>query len=132
MLRKITTDRAPRAVGPYSQAITLTGAENLIFVSGQLPLDPDTGEMIEGDFKDLVSKTIDNVEAVLHAADSSLEDVLRVEVFLKDIGNYAVMNEVYMERFVGPVFPARQAVEVSKLPKDSEIEISCIAIKTVK
>jgi 2-iminobutanoate/2-iminopropanoate deaminase len=125
-MRKIETSNAPEALGPYSQAISL---QNLIFVSGQLPIDPKTRLMIEGDIKSLTKQVIMNLEAILAAAGSSLSKVVRTEVFLKDLKrDFAAMNEEYAVHFgklAAP--PARQTIEVSGLPMGSLIEISCIA-----
>jgi 2-iminobutanoate/2-iminopropanoate deaminase len=127
---KIDTKNAPRAIGPYSQAITTQAHAEFIFVSGQLPIDPKTGKLIEGDIKAMTKQVIDNLEAILSAADSSLESVVRTDVFLKDLKkDFAAMNEEYAARFTGSAAPARQTVQVSELPLSSPIEISCIAIK---
>jgi 2-iminobutanoate/2-iminopropanoate deaminase len=126
-MNKIETNKAPKALGPYSQGVVIPAGE-LIFVSGQLPLDPTTGEMVEGDIRALTSRVIQNLQAILEAAGSDLKHVVRTEVFLQDMGDFAPMNEEYGKYFEGPVFPARQTVQVAKLPKNSRIEISCIAV----
>jgi 2-iminobutanoate/2-iminopropanoate deaminase len=128
-LKKITTDAAPAAIGPYSQAIVVAGGHSLVFVSGQLPIDPRTGEFIQGDIRALTRQTLDNIEAILQASSSSLYQVIKTEVFLKDLArDFNGMNEEYAKRFNPLVPPARQTIQVADLPKGSPIEISCIAI----
>lgn len=128
-MKSITTENAPLAIGPYSQAIVVPAADALIFVSGQLPLDPRTGELIEGDITVLTKQTLDNIEAILLASSSSLHHVVKTEVFLKDLKrDFAAMNQEYAKRFNPNAPPARTTVEVSALPKGSLIEISCVAI----
>lgn len=122
-MKKIQTDKAPAAIGPYSQAVVAGGT---VYVSGQLPIDPATGKLVEGDIKILTARVIDNLEAILVAAGSSLDKVVRVDVFLKDLKDFAAMNEVYAKRFSSA--PARQTIQVSALPLGSIIEISCIAV----
>lgn len=125
-LKKITTNAAPSAIGPYSQAIA---AEAFVFVSGQLPIDPKTGELIQGDIRALTKQTIDNIEAILSASASSLYHVVKTEVFLMDLKDFNGMNEEYAKRFNPESPPARQTIQVSALPKGAQIEISCIAIR---
>ncbi|MEC7840016.1 MAG: RidA family protein [Chlamydiota bacterium] len=125
---QVQTDKAPAAIGPYSQGVIVAADQNLIFVSGQLPIDPETGEMVRGNIKALTKQVIDNIEAILIASNSGLHHVVKVEVFLKDMNDFAEMNEVYSERFTSHPKPARQAIAVSQLPKNAEIEISCIAV----
>lgn len=128
-LHKIETANAPKALGPYSQAVALKETRPLIFVSGQLPIDPETGKLIEGDIKALTKQVIDNLEAILHAGGSRLEWVVRTDVFLKDLKDFSQMNEEYAKRFNGAVTPARQTIQVAGLPLGSSIEISCIAVR---
>jgi 2-iminobutanoate/2-iminopropanoate deaminase len=128
-LKKIDTSKAPKALGPYSQAIVLSEARPLIFVSGQLPIDPKTGKFVEGNMQTLTKQVIDHIEAILLAAGSHLELVVRTDVFLKDLKDFAAMNEEYAKRFKGDITPARQTIQVADLPMGSPIEISCIAIK---
>lgn len=129
-LKKFETAAAPRAIGPYSQAIGIQAGQSLIFVSGQLPIDPKSGKLIDGDIHALTKQVIDNIEAILLASGSNLSHVVRSEVFLKDLKNdFASMNEVYAKRFVGPITPARQTIQVADLPLGSPIEISCIAVR---
>ena len=123
-MKSVETVKAPAAIGPYSQAVR-TG--DLVFVSGQLPIDPANGLIVSGGIVDQTNRAIDNLEAVLFAAGSSIEHVVKTEVFLKNMSDFAAMNEVYASRFTGKVKPARATVEVSRLPKDSLIEIACFA-----
>jgi 2-iminobutanoate/2-iminopropanoate deaminase len=127
--KKIVTLDAPQAIGPYSQAIAVAPGQGLIFVSGQLPIDPKTGELVSGDIRALTKQVIDNIEAILKASGSSLYSVVRTEVFLRDLKrDFVGMNEEFARRFNPDRPPARQTVEVSGLPKDAIIEISCVAI----
>lgn len=127
--KKIITEQAPAAIGPYSQAIVVKENQSLIFVSGQLPIDPKTGELIEGDIRLLTKQTLNNIEAILIASSSSLQHVIRTEVFLKELKrDFTGMNEEYAKRFNALTPPARQTIQVAELPKGSSIEISCIAI----
>ena len=119
----IVTQNAPKAIGPYSQSITL---ENLVFTSGQLPLVPATGKLIEGGIKASTEQVIKNVQAILEAADSSLEKVIKATVYLKDMNDFAAMNEVYTQYF-GENLPARTCFQVAKLPLDALVEIEAIA-----
>ena len=123
--RSVTTDQAPAAIGPYSQAVIAGG---FVFVSGQIPLDPATGEIVGDSIRPQAERVFDNLAAVLAAAGSSLDRAVKAEVFLKDINDFAVLNEVYAERFSSDPLPARQAIEASRLPKDALVEISCIAV----
>lgn len=127
-MEKIETIHAPKAIGPYTQGVSIQGAQKLIFVSGQLPIDPKTGKIVEGGIRELTRQVIRNIDSILLAGGSQLHNVVRVDVFLKDIKNdFAAMNEEYEKIFPGPVYPARQTVQVSELPLGSPIEISCIA-----
>jgi 2-iminobutanoate/2-iminopropanoate deaminase len=124
----VSTDRAPKAIGPYSQAVRaqwfLSGG--LLFTSGQIPIDPATGEIVPGDIRTQTRRVLDNLHVILRAAGTGLRDVVKTTVFLKDLGDFAAMNEVYATYFPeGP--PARSTVEVSRLPKDVRIEIDAIA-----
>lgn len=124
-LELIATKKAPGAVGPYSQGVK---GGNLIFTSGQLPMNPETGELIMGDIQKATRCSLDNVVAILEEAGASIEDVVKVTVFVADINNFGLVNEVYAEYFTDHK-PARSLVEVSNLPKGAEIEIEAIAIK---
>lgn len=126
MGEKIETQFAPAALGPYSQAIKANG---FVYVSGQLPLDATNGKMIEGDIKNLTNKVIDNLEAILKEAGSSLSNVVSCQVFLIDLkGDFKDMNEIYAKRFIGHTPPARVTVEVSALPLGARVEMACIAL----
>lgn len=130
LFKKIESPEAPKALGPYSQAIALDIARPLIFVSGQLPLDPKSGKLITGDITVLTRQIIANIEAILHEAGSRLELVVRTEIFLKDLKDFSAMNEEYAKHFKGQATPARQTVQVAGLPLDSPIEMSCIAVRS--
>jgi 2-iminobutanoate/2-iminopropanoate deaminase len=119
----ITTDKAPKPIGVYSQAIK---AGNFIFVSGQIAIDPETGIFCGGDAREQTRLIFKNIEAILTAGDSSLQDTVKLTVFLTDLADFGSINEVFKEFFIDPP-PAREVVEVSKLPKDAKIEISAIA-----
>ena len=121
----VSTEGAPKAIGPYSQAVAWNG---LLFLSGQIPLDPATGEMVEGDIGVQTTRVLDNLRAVLEAAGSSLEKVVRTTVFLKDISDFPRVNEVYGRYFTSNP-PARSTVEVARLPRNAGVEIDCIAVK---
>lgn len=124
-MKSINTNNAPAAVGPYSQAIE---AGNIIYLSGQLPIDPRTGTFVEGDIKELTRQAFRNIEAVLSEARLSLNNIAKVTVMLADMADFAEMNEVYAEFFAAP-YPARSAFAVKTLPKNSRIEIECIAVR---
>ncbi|AAL80792.1 deaminase [Pyrococcus furiosus DSM 3638] len=125
MKEVIFAENAPKPIGPYSQAIK---AGNFLFIAGQIPIDPKTGEIVKGDIKAQTRQVLENIKAILEAAGYSLTDVVKVTVYLKDMNDFAKMNEVYAEYF-GESKPARAAVEVSRLPKDVLIEIEAIAYK---
>jgi 2-iminobutanoate/2-iminopropanoate deaminase len=125
-MNPITTLNAPAAIGPYSQAID-SGA-NLVFVSGQLPIDPATGAFPEGAVKEQTRQSLLNASAILKEAGLGLGNVVKTTVFLADMGDFAAMNEVYAE-FFQPPFPARSAVAVKTLPKGALVEIECIAAR---
>lgn len=122
-MKPISTNMAPSAIGPYSQAIEHGG---LVFVSGQLPIDPATGAFPEGGIKEQTRQSLTNLKAILEEAGSSMGRVLKTTVFLADMGDFAQMNTVYSEFFQAP-FPARCAVAVKTLPKDALVEIECVA-----
>lgn len=128
-VHKIETQQAPPAVGPYSQAISVSITDaQLLFVSGQLPVNPATGKLVEGGIEEAARQVLDNLEAVLMAAKSNFNEVVRVDIFLKDFNDFQKMNEEYKRRFTNENFPARQTVQVVRLPLDASIEISCIAV----
>ena len=123
-MKPISTKNAPAAIGPYSQAID-SGA-GLVFLSGQLPIDPSTGAFPEGGIKEQTRQSILNAKAILEEAGLALSNVVKTTVFLADMGDFAAMNEVYA-RFFNEPFPARSAVAVKTLPKGALVEIECIA-----
>ncbi len=120
----IQTAMAPKAIGPYSQAIQAGG---FLFLSGQIPLDPKTGEMVKGDIRRQTGQVLENIKGVLDSEKLEMKDVVKVTIFLKDIGNFNQVNEVYATYFPSSP-PARSTVEVAKLPKDAEIEIEAVAL----
>lgn len=122
----IATQHAPAAIGPYSQGVKVG---NLVFTSGQLPMNPATGELIMNDIKAATKQSLENVKAILEAAGTSLDNAVKVTVFLKDMNDFAAVNEIYGEYFLNKM-PARSAVQVAKLPKDAPIEIEAIAMVT--
>jgi len=128
MIRKgvsqIKTEKAPQAIGPYSQAIA---AGDFLFVSGQIPLNPASATIIAGGIKEQTSQVLKNIGAILKQAGADFEHVVKAEIFLKDMTDFTAMNEIYTLSFPQDPKPARQAVEVSRLPRDVLIEISCIA-----
>ena len=125
--RVISTDQAPKAIGPYSQAIAVAPQE-LVFCSGQIPLDPKTGQLVEGGVEAQTERVLDNVAAVLQAAGCSFADVVKSTLFLKDMGDFPKVNELYAKRFTAEP-PARSTIEVARLPKDVLVEIDAIAVK---
>lgn len=122
-MNAISTSKAPGAIGPYSQAIR-TG--NLVFVSGQLPVDPSTGNFAEGGIKELTRQSLLNVQHILEEAGTDMAHVVKTTVFLADMADFADMNEVYAQFFEAP-FPARSAVAIKTLPKNARVEIECVA-----
>lgn len=125
MKQVISTEKAPAAIGPYSQAIVV---DNMVFTSGVVPIDPATGNVVEGDIKVQATRVFDSMKALLEAAGSSCEDVVKTTVFIKDMNDFAALNEIYATYFTGD-FPARSCVEVARLPKDVLIEMEAIALK---
>lgn len=124
-MKVIQTQKAPAAVGPYSQEIEVNG---LIFTSGQLPIIPESGELINDDIKKATARSLENIKEILQEAGSSLDKVVKVNIFLKDMNDFSSVNEVYSKYFTTNK-PARSCVEVSKLPKDGIIEIEAVAEK---
>ena len=122
--RVIHTDKAPKAIGPYSQAIQ---AGNLLFLSGQIPLDPVSGELVKGDIREQTRRVLENLKGVLESQHLGMDDVVKVTIFLKDIGNFNQVNEIYATYFPSSP-PARSTVEVARLPRDAGIEIEAIAL----
>ncbi len=124
MKQKIHTDLAPAAIGPYSQGM---GFGNLVFTSGQLPLDAETMAFVEGGIKEQSRKSLENLKAVLEAAGAGMDTVLKTTCFLSDMENFAAFNEVYSEMFGTEVAPARSCVQAARLPKDALVEVEAIA-----
>jgi len=122
----IQTDQAPAPVGPYNQGVVASGA--MLFVAGQIPLDAATGELVGETVAEQTEKSIQNLTAVIKAAGSDLSQVVKTSVFLKDMNDFAAMNEVYAQHFGDADGPARACVEVARLPKDVRVEIECIAM----
>ena len=125
MNKAISTNNAPAAIGPYSQAIEANG---MVFASGQLPIDPATGAFAEGGIKEQTRQSLTNAQKILKEAGTDLAHVVKTTVFLSDMDNFSAMNEVYAEFFSQP-FPARSAVAVKTLPKNALVEVECIAVK---
>jgi 2-iminobutanoate/2-iminopropanoate deaminase len=123
-MESIQTDRAPQAIGPYSQAIKANG---FIFASGQIPLDPATMRIVEGGIEEQTERALDNLKAVLEAAGSSLDRVVKTTVYLADMNAFAAMNEIYA-RYFGATKPARATVQVARLPRDVKVEIDVVAL----
>lgn len=125
MKKEIKTENAPKAIGPYSQAIEANG---FIFASGQIPIDPISGELLMGTIEEQTRLVLNNLKAVLEAGGSSFDKVVKCSVFLEDMDDFTRMNGIYAEFFNSP-YPARAAVQVARLPKDVKVEIEAIAIK---
>ena len=124
-MKSIHTNQAPAAIGPYSQAIEANG---MIFASGPIPIDPATGQFVEGGIQEQTRQALTNARNILQAAGTDMENVIKTTVYLSDIHNFAAMNEVYAQFFTEP-FPARSAVAVKDLPKGALVEIEVLAIK---
>ena len=120
----LSTDRAPAAIGPYSQA---TRAGQHVFLSGQIPLDPATGELVTGDIRAETRRVFDNLRAVCEAAGGSLDDVVRVGIYVTDLGDFAAVNEVMAGYFTAPV-PARSTIQVAGLPRGARVEVDAILV----
>ena len=126
MRKRIQTDQAPAAIGPYSQAIKAGG---FVFVSGQIPIDPNTGEFVAGGITEQTERVLTNLAAVLEAAGSSLNQVVKTTIFLADMAEYAAMNEVY-GKFFGDLPPARATVAAAGLPRNARVEIEAVALSS--
>jgi 2-iminobutanoate/2-iminopropanoate deaminase len=122
MKKKISTDKAPQAIGPYSQAIQLG---HLLFVSGQIPIDPKTGNLVQGDIEAQAKQVMENLKAIVAAAGMTLADALKATCFLKNMGDFVKFNGIYAGYF-GDTPPARETVEVARLPRDVLVEVSLI------
>lgn len=125
MKNVVKTDKAPQAIGPYSQAIEVNG---MVYTSGVVPIDPSTGNVVKGDIRVQATRVFDSMKALLEAAGSSCEDVVKTTVFIKDMNDFTALNEIYATYFTG-AYPARSCVEVARLPKDVLIEMEAIATK---
>lgn len=123
MKQIISTDNAPKAIGPYSQAVAWNG---IVYLSGQIPLDPATGQLVDGGITEQTVRVLENLKAVLEAAGSDLAHVLKTTVYLQDLGEFGAMNEVYGKYFAQDP-PARATVEAARLPRDVRVEIECVA-----
>lgn len=126
MKTPILTDKAPEPIGPYNQAINF---DNTIFVSGQIPLNPETGSLVDSGIRDETKQVMENLKEILHEANFKINDIVKTSIFLKSMDNFGEVNEEYGKYFENIIPPARETVEVSKLPLDVNVEISCIAIK---
>ena len=124
MKEVIATDKGPKAIGPYSQAIKANG---FIYTAGQIPFDPSTGQIVEGDVAQQTARVFENLRAIVEAAGSSLDKAVKATVFLKDMNDFAAMNEVYA-RYLQKNPPARSTVEVSRLPRDVRVEIDLVVM----
>ena len=120
----VSSARAPQAVGPYSQAIKIRG---MLFVSGQLPIDPESGALLLGDIREQTKQTMENLRAILEEANQSLADVVKTTIYLKDMNDFAVVNKAY-GAFFTETPPARACIEAARLPKDAAIMVDCIAV----
>jgi 2-iminobutanoate/2-iminopropanoate deaminase len=120
----VSTDRAPAAIGPYSQAVSAGG---FVFLSGQIPLDPATGELVDGDIEEQTRRVLANLEAVLSAAGTSFDRVVRTTIYLVDLGDFGKVNALYAEKFPNHA-PARATVQVAALPRGAKIEIDLVAL----
>ncbi|KAI8923317.1 Endoribonuclease L-PSP/chorismate mutase-like protein [Entophlyctis helioformis] len=123
-LRIVSTDKAPAAIGPYSQAVVANG---FVYTAGQIPFIPETMAILDGDIQQQTRQVLTNLKAVLEASGSSFDRIIKTTVFLKDMGDFAKMNETYAE-MMGSARPARSAVEVARLPRDVKVEIECVAL----
>lgn len=124
-MKALHTDKAPAAIGPYSQVIEVNG---MVFASGQIPLDPATGNIVEGGIKEQTQQALTNAKAIMEAAGLTLANVVKTTVFMADMNDFAAMNEVYATFFSEP-YPARSAVAVKALPKGVLVEVECIAAR---
>lgn len=126
MKKIINTPKAPAPIGPYNQAV-LSG--DTLYISGQIPIDPASGNLVEGDIKKETRQSMENLKAILEAADMGFEQVVKSTIFIKDMARFGEINEVYGSYFDGDSAPARETVEVARLPKDVNVEISMIAVR---
>lgn len=124
MKNTINTDKAPQAIGPYSQAVSIN---NMLFISGQIPANPETGEIVSGGVGKEAHQVMKNLKAILEEAGSNFSNAVKTSIFLKNMDDFALVNEIYASYFEAGNYPARETVQVSKLPKDVNVEISMIA-----
>lgn len=124
MKQLITADGAAKAIGPYSPAVKVG---NMLFLSGSIPLDPVSGQLVDGGITEQTTRVLENIKALLEAAGASFENVVRTTVFMVDLAEFAAMNEIYARYFTAP-YPARSTVQVAKLPRDVRVEIDVIAV----
>jgi len=125
LMNRVNTDKAPQAIGPYSQAVRVGG---LLFISGQIPLDPETGRLVEGNIEQQAARVLKNMEAILAEAGLGFADVAKTTVYLQNMDDFGKVNQIYGECFRGSVLPARSAVQVGRLPKGALVEIEAIAL----
>ena len=123
MIKTVKTDKSPKAIGPYSQAVLIN---NFLFISGQISLDPKTMNIVDGNFEKQVSQCLNNIKGILSEKNINLNNIVKLTVFLTDISNFSIVNDVFEDFFNDNYYPARSLVEVSKLPKNSNIEIEAI------
>ncbi|PFB04614.1 reactive intermediate/imine deaminase [Priestia megaterium] len=123
MIKTISTDKAPQAIGPYSQAIK---TDNVLYLSGQIPINPETSEIISNDIAEQTGQVMKNIKAILEKESLSIEKIVKTTIFLQDLSQFNIVNEEY-SKFLGDHRPARSTIEVSRLPKDVQIEIEAIA-----
>lgn len=124
MKNTINTTKAPQAIGPYSQAVSIN---NLLFISGQIPINPETGELVQGGVGEETHQVMKNLKAILEQAGASFSTAVKTSIFLKNMDDFSLVNEIYASYFEEGNYPARETVQVSKLPKDVNVEISMIA-----
>ncbi|BDW93787.1 MULTISPECIES: RidA family protein [Flavobacteriaceae] len=126
MKKIINTPKAPAPIGPYNQAVLI---KDTLYISGQIPIDPSTGKLVEGDIQKETKQSMENLKAILEEADMSFEHVIKTSIFIKDMNQFAQINEVYGTYFNADTAPARETVEVANLPKFVNVEISMIAVR---
>ncbi|MER3373054.1 MAG: RidA family protein [Allomuricauda sp.] len=126
MKKIVNTSKAPDPIGPYNQAVLI---KDTLYISGQIALDPATGELVKGDVKTETKQSLENLKAILEAADMTFENVVKTSIFIKDMNQFSQINEVYSTYFDPETAPARETVEVANLPKFVNVEISMIAVK---
>ena len=128
MKKSILTDKAPAPIGPYSQAVLVDGTPKTLYVSGQIPLDAESGALVTSSIEAQAQRVMKNIQAILEKAEMSFKDVVKCSIFITDMNDFGKINEIYGEYFSEESSPARETVQVSALPKGVNVEISCIAI----